>query len=126
MTDSKRSRNSSLCSKLREIDPAVIESDDGNICQRGEIRRRQNAWEIGEVAASYGARCNLWSAFVGLRPDSRRTGGESIDIDSGSRTQEKTTAGFPVHRERPLSRTVASSDSSLRSYSFGQALYPLP
>src|SRR6266498_3185693 len=101
MTDSKRSRNSSLCSKLREIDPAVIESDDGNICQRGEIRRRQNAWEIGKMAAYYGPGCNLWPAFVRLWFGSRRAHGGSFDFDPRPRTQEKTTAGFPVHRERP-------------------------
>lgn len=83
MVDANGSGNNSSCIKLREIEPAVIENDHGNMCQRDKIRCRQNAWQIGEVAARYGARCNLRSAFVGLRPDSRRTGGESIDIDSG-------------------------------------------
>ena len=72
-------------------------NDHAKVGSGAEICGGQDARKAGEVAASYGARCNLWSAFVGLWPDSRRTGGESIDIDSGSRTKEKTAAGFPFH-----------------------------
>src|SRR4029453_19147788 len=103
-----------------------IETDHGDIRQRGKIRRGQDAWKVSKMAAYYGPGCNLWPAFVRLWFGSRRAQGGSFDFDPVPRTQEKTTAGFPVHRERPLSRTVASSDSSLWSWSFGHALYPLP
>src|SRR6266403_3452370 len=78
-----------------------------------KIRRRQDAWKAGEVAAGYGARRNIWPASIRLWPDSCRTCGESLDFDSGSRTKEKTAAGFPFHRERPLSGTAAPGDLCL-------------
>ena len=66
-----------------------MQIEHGNLRHRAKIRRRQDAWKVGKMAARYGARCNLWSAFVRLWPDSRRTCGESLDFDSGSRTPKK-------------------------------------
>src|SRR6516164_9940593 len=84
-----------------------------NLRHGRKIRRRQDAWQAGEVAARYGARRDLWPASIRLWPDSRRACGESLDFDSGSRTKEKTAARLPFHRERPLSGTVAPGDSCL-------------
>src|SRR5262245_16361030 len=94
----------------------------GNVRPRSKIRRGQDAWEIGKMVAGYGSGCNLWSAVVRLWLDSRRAHGESINLDPGSRTQEKTAAGFSFHRERPLPRTTAPGDQSLRSESFRQCV----
>src|SRR5262245_15238530 len=81
----------------------------GNVHTSSKIRRGQNARETGEVAAGYGTRCNLWSAFVRLWLDSSRARGESIDLDPRSRTEEKTAAGFSFCREQSLPRAAAPS-----------------
>src|SRR5215813_6048719 len=94
----------------------------GNLHASSKIRRGQNAWEIGEVAAGYGTRCNLWSAFVRLWLDSSGARGESIDLDPRSRTEEETAAGFSFHRERPLPRATTPGDQGLQSESFRQCV----
>src|SRR5262245_5185920 len=97
----------------------------GNVRPKSKIRRGQDAWEIGKMVACHGTGCNLWSAFVRLWLDPRREGGESIDLDPRSRTQEKTAARFSFHRERPLPRATAPGDPSPRPEASGQRLYPL-
>src|SRR4029453_14400901 len=79
----------------------------GNLSQGSKIRRRQDAWEIGEMATHHGTRRNLWSAFVRVWLVSRPTGGGSFGFCSSSGFKKKTAAGFSFYRERPLPRPAA-------------------
>src|SRR5215467_15954795 len=94
----------------------------GNVRQGAKIRRGQDAWEIGKMVARNGTGCNLWSAFVRLWLDPRRARGTSIDLDPGSRTQEKAATRFSFHRERPLPRATTPGDQGLQSESFRQCV----
>src|SRR5262245_644517 len=97
-----------LNAKSNQFNVKIVTAD-GSSRQRDKIRRRQDAWEVGEMVAHHGPGCDLWSAFVRLRLNPCRTGGESIELDPRSRTEEKTTAGFSFCREQSLPRAVAAS-----------------